>query len=127
MSLSKPIGIVEEAVLVFSESNNATGSAHIIEEHARMIRLQVQTTAPAMVILADTYYPGWYASLNGIQVPIYPVNINARGITIPSGSHTLTFSYEPASFEIGKRVTYATMIFFSVCCFFSTIKRRSTR
>lgn len=58
----------------------------------------VELDAPApggYLFLADTYYPGWKAELDGKEVPIARANIMGRAVRVPSGAHRVTFSYRP--------------------------------
>lgn len=65
----------------------------------------------AVLVLADTYYPAWKATLDGKPVRIYPVNINQRGVIVPSGNHSVTFFYESTLFKIGSIITATAFVF----------------
>ncbi|HEY9778090.1 MAG TPA: YfhO family protein [Planktothrix sp.] len=53
------------------------------------------------LVLTDTYYPGWQASVDGSPVKTYRANGYFRGIVLPAGEHTVQFKYDPISFKIG--------------------------
>ena len=53
------------------------------------------------LLLADMYYPGWRAEVDGVPTPIYRANISVRGIALPKGQHTVRFSYDAAPFFRG--------------------------
>jgi uncharacterized membrane protein YfhO len=61
----------------------------------------VHAARPAQLILDDTYYPGWKATVDGHDAPIHPANVAFRAVSVPAGDHTVRFSYEPASVRIG--------------------------
>jgi uncharacterized membrane protein YfhO len=67
----------------------------------------IEADAPAngFLLLADTYYPGWTAEVDGKPVPIYRANLAARAIQFPQGRHTVRFSYEAPEFFRGLRIT----------------------
>jgi hypothetical protein len=50
----------------------------------------------SMVVLTDAYYPGWSAYVDGQPRDIYRVNSIVRGVMVESGSHEVSFRYEPA-------------------------------
>jgi uncharacterized membrane protein YfhO len=52
-------------------------------------------TAPGILVLADAYYPGWRATLDGRSTPIFPADWGLRGVALPEGRHTLVFEYRP--------------------------------
>lgn len=54
-----------------------------------------------VLVLGDTYYPGWKARIDGKETRMYPANVKYRAVVVPAGDHIVTFSYEPASFRIG--------------------------
>ncbi len=66
------------------------------------LTIQASTPAPGWLVLSDTYYPGWQASLNGQTVPIARANSIQRAIYLPeAGSHTVQFSFWPLDWLLG--------------------------
>ena len=66
-------------------------------------RVVVSTSAEeaCWLVLTDTYYPGWQASVNGRRVPISIASYAFRGVPVPAGDSLVTFRYEPASYLVG--------------------------
>jgi hypothetical protein len=62
------------------------------------VELQASLVAPGWVVLADTFYPGWTATVDGVPAPIHPTNIVFRGVFVPSGTHRVEFRYAPPVF-----------------------------
>ncbi len=80
------------------------GSPDAVElrEHApNRVSVQARMGCRGMVILSDTFFPGWHAAIDGNSAPIYEVNEAMRGVVVPAGSHTLTFQYLPLSVIAG--------------------------
>lgn len=67
--------------------------------------LRVRATADAFVVVADTWFPGWSAMLDGSAVEIHRVNHAFRGIAVPAGEHVLTMVYRPEGWVLGLGVT----------------------
>jgi hypothetical protein len=63
--------------------------------------LDASLSASGLVVLADTYYPGWTATLDDRPAPIYPANLLFRAVHVPPGRHRITFTYAPRSLTIG--------------------------
>src|SRR5262249_25042709 len=47
------------------------------------------------LILADTYYPGWTASVDGHAVSIEPYAGYLRAVSLPPGARVVVFDYQP--------------------------------
>lgn len=54
----------------------------------------VETDKPGILILTDSYYPGWKATVDNKETKIYRANYNFRGIIIPEGIHEAIFEYD---------------------------------
>ncbi|MBA3860000.1 MAG: hypothetical protein C0507_24075 [Cyanobacteria bacterium PR.3.49] len=67
---------------------------------ATKISMTVDAPADAVLVLADTYYPGWKARVDGKEVPIFHADYLFRGVQIPAGKHTVEFSYSSKPFNI---------------------------
>lgn len=65
--------------------------------------VSVAVTAPGSVVLvmSDTYYPGWQARLDGQVTPIYRTHGVFRAVVVPAGTHRVEFQYEPRTFWHG--------------------------
>lgn len=94
-------------------TNHALGSAGVdsVVERNRSVELQVHTQTPALLVAADTYAPGWTATVDGQRAPILRTNYAFRGVTIPAGTHVVRFLYRPASFRWGAAISLGTTAF----------------
>jgi hypothetical protein len=54
-----------------------------------------------MVVLSDTFYPGWKATVDKHPADIHEVNFAMRGVVVPRGAHHVEYRYRPASVYIG--------------------------
>ncbi len=62
---------------------------------------EVNLDRTSLVVVDQTYDPGWVARIDGHQVPVHPANVMLQSFEVPAGSHHLELSYEPASVSIG--------------------------
>jgi hypothetical protein len=70
-------------------------------ESPNAINMIVQSDTPGWLVLADTWYPGWVASIDGQKTSIYRANYLFRAVQIPIGSHQIAFVYRPFWFYFG--------------------------
>ena len=76
-------------------------SATVTRHEPQRVELDVILNHPGLVILADTYYPGWHLTIDGHPAPIYRANRVMRGAAVPAGKHSLVYTFEPQSFVVG--------------------------
>jgi Bacterial membrane protein YfhO len=58
-----------------------------------------------MVILTDSWYPGWVASVDGRAVRIEKAYGAFRGVVVEAGDHTIEMKYRPWSVFVGAAMT----------------------
>jgi hypothetical protein len=73
--------------------------------NASHIALRAQTACRGLVVVADTYYPGWRATVDGAPAKILEVNAAQRGIVIEAGIHRVEMRYRPTSVIAGAILT----------------------
>ncbi len=69
------------------------------------VELRVQTEQPGLLVLADTWYPGWNATVDGVPAPIVRANYLFRGVPVPAGEHVVAMRFQPVSLRNGLLVT----------------------
>jgi hypothetical protein len=73
--------------------------------------VQVTTTAPGLLVIADTWMPGWTARVDGAPAPCYRGNHAQRVIPLPApGAHTITLDYRPPGLALGCAITSVAAI-----------------
>lgn len=79
--------------------------------HERSNTLTIAATAPddSFLLLADTYYPGWTAVVDGVSVPVYRANLAVRAIRLPAGTHSVVFAFDPPGFFRGLWISAAAL------------------
>jgi hypothetical protein len=75
---------------------------------ATRVTVRVETRAPGLLVLSDSYDPDWIVEKNGEEVPIFATNALFRGVFVPAGLSELTFRYRPRHFHWGASTSAAT-------------------
>ncbi|NLT59836.1 MAG: YfhO family protein, partial [Candidatus Hydrogenedentes bacterium] len=77
------------------------GTAEVVSRGFTEVVVRVEAERPALLVLADAYYPGWTATVNGVPAEIVPVYSVFRGVAVPAGHAEIRFTYFPAVFRAG--------------------------
>ncbi len=108
------------------------GTIQLIDYAPEEVTLQVNVEGvgnePALLVLSDVYYPGWQATVDGIDTPIYAANQIFRGLFVPPGEHEVTFVYRPQSWLRGVWISLGGLVMLGlllVGAWFSAFRNRS--
>ena len=77
---------------------------------ANEVHIHARMQHKGMVILSDTFYPGWRADVDGHSAEIHEVYGAARGVVVDAGDHQLTFRFRPASVYAGAALSLLTVL-----------------
>ncbi len=95
---------------IFLEGSDSPGNAVIEEYSSREIIIRAELESPGILLLNDSYSPGWKAYVDGVESKIYRANYLMRAVCLETGSHTIRFLYQPSSFTIGAIISIAVLI-----------------
>ncbi len=84
-----------------------SGRAEIILDEPEEVVVRVSTGSPAVLVLADTWYPRWRAEVNGAPTEVLRANGWMRSVLIPSGESTVRFHYDGSDVKAGMLVSLA--------------------
>ncbi len=82
-----------------------SGHVRLIEHLPARVAIEAEMNCTGMVVLSDTYFPGWRALVDGQSTPIHEVNGAFRGVVVPRGKHVITMRYRPMSLALGALLT----------------------
>jgi hypothetical protein len=86
------------------------GTATIVRELPMELEIEAELDRPGLLVVADLWYPGWKAEVDGQPAPILRANHTLRGVELPAGKHQVRMVYEPASFWLGVRWAAAASV-----------------
>ena len=65
------------------------------------VAVDVDVEGRALLVVADTWLPGWVARVDGVAREIVPTNVIFRGVMLEPGDREVRMTYEPRSFRSG--------------------------
>ncbi len=74
------------------------------------VEIDADLAADGLVVLADNYYPGWVAAVDGRPAPVYRANSIFRAVPVPAGNHRVTLVFRPPDFIAGGLVSAAALL-----------------
>jgi hypothetical protein len=91
-------------------SDKITGGINIIRDVPNQIIISIDVKNPVKLVLLDTNYPGWKATIDGQSTKILPYNTIFKSVRVPSGLHQVQFIYDPISIKIGLLISFIGII-----------------
>jgi uncharacterized membrane protein YfhO len=89
------------------------------------VKINLSVPADGIVMLNDSFYPGWKAYVDGKEEPIRRTNFLFRGVFVGPKDKELIFRYEPWSFKTGVALACLALIILAALCIVE--KRRNRR
>jgi len=101
--------VLTEPVNLSQHEEPSLGEATILEYANTRVIVETRTSQSGLLIVTDTYFPGWSAYIDDKPTEILQVDYAFRGVVIPPGRHVVEFSYQPASFRLGLIISIASL------------------
>jgi len=79
--------------------------------------IHTQSSDASVLVISQTYYPGWQATVDGIAAEVFPVDVALTGVAVPAGVHDVRLIFRPMSVKIGAVLTIAAAVFLLLCLF----------
>ncbi len=91
-------------------STTGGGSATVEQYRTNRVEISATTTSGGILVLSDTFYPGWNAYIDGVRTNIYRANYCQRAVVVPAGSHTVEFRFESPTILWGFVISCGTWL-----------------
>ena len=65
------------------------------------VAVAIEGKEGGLLVLSDTFYPGWRAYVDGVEQAILQANHVFRAVVVPAGASEVIFTFVPASFRYG--------------------------
>jgi len=77
------------------------GSVAVTATAPGAVDLAVETTGAALLVVSQTFFPGWRAAVDGRPVPVERADYVLMAVAIPPGTHRVALRYRPSAALVG--------------------------
>jgi hypothetical protein len=74
-----------------------------------LLRASVTTPAAGLLVVNQTFFPGWRLRVDGVERTPIRVDHALLGVVVPAGHHEVELRYRPASFTAGAALSLAAL------------------
>jgi hypothetical protein len=83
----------------------------VVYRASNRVVVRAHLSCRGMLVLADTWYPGWKATVDGNETHIYKAYGVFRGVVLEPGPHTVEFRYRPWTVFLGAALSLLAVAF----------------
>jgi hypothetical protein len=87
--------IVEGPVDGIEPAGGAPESVEVVSYQPTRLELRTHAAGAALLVVADSYYPGWEARVDGRPAPLYAADVGFRGVPVSAGDHRVEMRFVP--------------------------------
>ncbi len=95
---------VEQDPGIAPSADAAPGSAVYREITPEDVRVTVDTSTPAVVVVRNSYDAGWSATVDGRPAPLLATDYLVQGVAVPAGRHEVRLVYRDDAVTWGMRL-----------------------
>ena len=102
---------------------DAPAEARIVSYEPNHLTIETVSDKRAALVVSETNYPGWEATIDGRPTKIFTANYLLRGVIVPEGRHRVEMRYTAPAARRGAIITALTLIFLIGGTIYWRIKR----
>jgi hypothetical protein len=94
------------------KSGSGEGDIKLTEYKPNYLKYEATVNSGSQfAVFSEIYYPkGWKSFIDGKETEHVQVDYVLRGMIIPAGKHQIEFKFEPTSYYLGNKVSFASSI-----------------
>jgi uncharacterized membrane protein YfhO len=116
--------VILDRPLVIPSKKDFQGQAEILSYTNQRVAIRAFLNGSGVLVLADSYYPGWRVFVDGREGEILRANLFFRGVFLSAGNHVVEFRYQPRSFTLGLIISLAFLSGVVIWSIFLFVKRK---
>jgi len=106
------------------DDSSPLGDVIVTRYEPSRIELSLRASRASLLVLSETYYPGWKAWIDEQPTAIHSVDIAMRGVVVPAGAHQLRMEFRPTILPVSLGISLATAILLAISAVLYRIRAR---
>ncbi|KMP12691.1 hypothetical protein UR09_00410 [Candidatus Nitromaritima sp. SCGC AAA799-A02] len=86
------------------------GAIENISYDPNRVTIQSRLNSEGVLVLLDSYFPGWTVRVDGKENPVFRANHFFRGVRLGPGQHLVEFEFVPQGFQTGVLVSALSLL-----------------
>ena len=120
---TKTTGIVNQNQFADVENHiDENGFIELTQYQPNELTYKVSTEKGGIALFSEMYYPGWTATINGEELPLFRANYVLRAVDLPKGEYEIKFSFHPKSLSVTETIAYIGLAILLIGVVILTIK-----
>ena len=87
-----------------------SGDARVTGFTRNTITVEARADRSSVLVLAESWFPGWHARIDGVNADVFPANAWMRGVVVPAGSHKVEFYFRSTWLVSGAALSVAALL-----------------
>lgn len=116
-----------EEKLGYGIKQDSTSVVNLVAYEPNELKYEVSSKQGGIIVFSEIYYPGWTATVDGVEVPVGRVNYVLRAINVTAGKHEVILSFFPKTVTTTETIafaSYALLLIVFVLLIYSEIKKK---
>ena len=99
----------QTVVLEGAAQPRGMGAGQVLDvvRSSNWLRVKANSREDGILVINDSYWPGWKATIDGKEAPIWCADSVVRAVPWPAGRHVLEMTYDPPEVRIGWLISFA--------------------
>ncbi|TVP55411.1 MAG: hypothetical protein EA351_10845 [Gemmatimonadales bacterium] len=119
--------VLERRPAVEPGGEGVGGRVEWIERTPDRLHFRVEATGPALVVVAENWFPAWTARVDGEQTEVLRADHTLRAISVPQGRSEVVMTYESSQLRVALRLSLASLLLVTGAGLFAGVRSRRER
>ena len=99
-------------------------NVRIVRRESNRIEVESRSPAPAVLVMAEMFYPGWSAEVDGEERRVLRADGILRAVEVPAGVHRVSMSYRPTHWTAALLLCLGGLVALAGACLFGWLRHR---